>query len=158
MKRLLALFLGCNCLEAKSIVTDDFLDKVAMIESNYNYEAVGDKGLARGAWQMHEASWKEACMWLAHRDSNRDFWIEVAGMYKQSASDHTYSRCVANAYLKMLEEQMRKNKIDVTPIKLYMAWNMGFSGAKSYYFNPTSVVLTQKRRSILARANFILSR
>lgn len=160
MKRLLAFLFGCACLEAKteSIVTDAFLDKVAMIESNFNYEAVGDKGKANGAWQMHEPAWKEACIWLAHNSEHRDYWIEYSYIYKEAVVSPVVSRTVAGAYFKILENQMKKNNISVTPSSLYMAWNMGYSGARLYYFNPTCVALDRKRKSILARANHILSR
>jgi hypothetical protein len=83
MKRLLALLLGCASVEAKSIVTEDFLDKVAMIESNYNYEAVGDKGKALGAWQMHEASWRESCQSLSRTGLNFTAWEDFANNHKK---------------------------------------------------------------------------
>lgn len=161
MKRLLAFLFGCACLEAKteSIVTDAFLDKVAMIESNFNYEAVGDKGKAIGAWQMHEPAWREACLWVFRRDAlGSHCWQNIADDHKASAKDPIISRLIARSYFKILEEQMRRNSVEVTPIKLYMAWNMGYAGANKFRFDCKSYYLDPKRLSILARANHILSR
>ena len=159
MKRLLALLLGIASAEAESIVTEDFLDKVAMIESNYNYDAVGDKGKAVGAWQMHEPARREACQRLARKDCiGFTAWEDFANNHKKFAKDPDVSRLVAKMYLQILETQMRNSKFKVTPIALYMAYNMGFNGAYSKDFNHKSFWLDSRRKSILARANQILSR
>lgn len=159
MKRLLALLLAYASAEAKSIVTEDFLDKVAMVESNYNYDAVGDKGKARGAWQMHEAAWRESCQRYARKDcAGFSPWDDFGNNHKKFSSDPTVSRLVAKMYLQILETQMNNSKIKVTPIALYMAYNMGFQGAYNKSFDYKSFWLDSKRKSILARANHILSR
>lgn len=159
MKRLLALLLSYASIEAKSIVTDDLLDKIAMVESNYNYEAVGDKGKALGAWQMHEASWRESCQRYARKDcAGFSPWDDFAKNHKKFASDPDISRLVAKMYLQILETQINNSKIKVTPISLYMAYNMGFQGAYNKDFNYKSFYLDTKRKSTLARANQILSR
>ena len=159
MKRLLALLLAYASAEAKSIVTEDYLDKVAMIESNYNYDAVGDKGKALGAWQMHEAAWRESCQRLVRMDgAGFTAWDDFTNNHKKFAKDPDVSRLVAKMYLQILETQMLKSKIKVTPIALYMAYNMGFHGAWQKNFNHQSFWLDSKRKSILARANHILSR
>jgi hypothetical protein len=158
MKRLLALLLAYASVEAKSIVTEDYLDKVAMIESNYNYDAVGDKGKAIGAWQMHEAAWRESCQRLSRTGVAFSAWDDFANNHKKFAKDPTVSRLVAKTYLEILEKQMLKSKFNVTPISLYMAYNMGFHGAWVQKFDHKSFWLDSKRKSILARANQILSR
>lgn len=161
MKKLLALLLGCVSVEAKSIITDDYLDKVAMIESNFNYDAVGDKGKAIGAYQMHEAAWREGCVRLAHTSSCREHWLGFADKHKELAKDSIISRMVCKAYLEVLENQMKKdpwNKAGVTPISLYMAYNMGYKGAYAYRFRYDNLSLDSRRRSILMRANYIFSR
>ena len=161
MKKLFALLLGCASIKAKpieSIVTDDFLDRVAMIESNFNYEAVGDKGKAVGAYQMHEAAWREACVRLAHNTSCREHWLGFMDKHKTLAKDVIISRMVCKAYFEILENQMRRNETPVTPISLYMVYNMGYNGAYNYRFRYDHLGLDNRRRSILARANYILSR
>lgn len=157
MKRLLALLIGCTCLEAKSIVTDDLIDKFAMIESNYNYEAVGDKGKALGAWQMHKDAVDESLNSL-YRKTGNDFRPMGMGWNKNTMFDSLKSRMIARAYMVILEDQMNKLGHKPTPISLYMAWNMGFTGARSHRFNYESYYLDSKRASILRRANQILSR
>jgi hypothetical protein len=94
MKRLLALLLSYASVEAKSVVTEDYLDRVAMVESNYNYEAVGDKGKAIGAWQMHEDAFREACIYLAHREDNigREQWLAFSKDHKKFAKDACVGR------------------------------------------------------------------
>jgi hypothetical protein len=157
MKRLLAMLIGCSCLNAKSIVTDDLVDKFAIIESNYNHEAVGDGGRALGAWQMHKEAVYESLSNI-YRKTGNDFRSVGMGWKKSTMFDPTQSRMIARGYMLILEEQMHKLKVEVTPIKLYMAWNMGFSGARSYRFQYDSWGLDSKRASILRRANHILSR
>lgn len=157
MKRLLALLIGCTCLEAKSIVTDDLIDKFAMIESNYNHNAVGDGGKALGAWQMHKNAVDESLSTL-YRKTGNDMRSLGMGWNKGTMFDPLQSRMIAKAYMLILEEQMIKLKVQPTPIKLYMAWNMGFTGARSKCFNYNSLWLDSKRASILKRANHILSR
>lgn len=158
MKRLLALLLGCVSVEAKSVITEEFIDKVAIIESNFNYDAVGDSGKAIGAWQMHQPAWREACTYLAHHGISRDAWLDFADNHKKFGKDPQVSRLACKAYFEILEKQMQKLKIKVTPISLYMAYNMGFQGAYSKGFDHKSFWLDSKRKSILARANTILSR
>jgi hypothetical protein len=159
MKRLLALLFAYASVEAKSIVTDEYLDKVAMVESNYNYESVGDKGKAIGAWQMHEPAWRESCQRYARKDcAGFSPWDDLGNNHKKFATDPVVSRLVAKMYLQILETQMNNSKIKVTPIALYMAYNMGFQGAYNKDFNFKSFYLDNKRKGILARANQILSR
>jgi hypothetical protein len=138
-------------------VTDELVDKFAIIESNYDHEAVGDGGKALGAWQMHKAAVDESLSTL-YRKTGNDFRPMGMGWNKNTMFCPTQSRLIAKAYMLILEGQMHKLKVDVTPLKLYMAWNMGFSGAKSNDFSITSFGLDSKRVSILRRANYILSR
>ena len=157
MKRLLALLISCSCLQAKSIVTDDLIDKFAMIESNYNHTAIGDGGKALGAWQMHKAAVYESVNTLYRKTGNNFFDCGIT-WNKETMFDPLKSRMIAKAYMLILEEQMNKLGHKPTPISLYMAWNLGFSGARSHRFNYESYSLDNKRASILRRANQILSR
>ena len=157
MKRLLALLIGCTCLKAKSIVTDDLLDKFAMIESNYNHTAIGDGGKALGAWQMHKAAVYESINTLYRKTGNKFSDCGIT-WNKETMFDPIKSRMIAKAYMLILEEQMNRLNIKPTPISLYMAWNLGFSGARNYRFQYDSFGLDSKRASILRRANYILSR
>lgn len=157
MKRLLALLISCSCIQAKSIVTDDLVDKFAMVESNYNHLAIGDGGKALGAWQMHKNAVDESLNSL-YRKTGNDFRPMGMGWNKNTMFDPLKSRMIARAYMVILEEQMNKLGHKPTPISLYMAWNLGFTGARSKNFNYQSYYLDNKRASILRRANQILSR
>lgn len=159
MKNLL-LLLGVNCnLFAGSIVTDEYLDKVAMIESNFNYEAEGDGGKALGAWQMHEAAWRDACLYLYFKDVvGNSLYNHHADFFRSYAKEPWMSRKVARGYLEFLESRMIKNKVKPTRISLYMCYNMGYYGAKEMDFCFKSPHLEPKRQGILERANHILSR
>jgi hypothetical protein len=157
MKNLL-LLLGVNCnLFAGSIVTEEYLDKVAMIESNFNYEAEGDGGKALGAWQMHEAAWRGACLYLYFRDMD-SLYNHHADCFRSYAKEPWLSRHVARACLELLEKRMIKKKIKPTRNSLYMCYNMGFYGAMETNFSLQSPLLSPKRKGILERANYILSR
>jgi hypothetical protein len=159
MKRLLALLLAYASAEAKSIVTDDYLDKVAMVESNFNFLAKGDNGKALGAWQMHQPAWEDSCNYMKFCRPNDEELIDTMKTnYKKWALDPVVSRSVARQYFLLLEDKMRKQKVKVTPISLYMAYNMGYSGASKFEFDHKAFWLDSKRKSILSRANHILSR
>ena len=108
---------------------------------------------------MHEASWRESCQHLSRKDhAVFTTWDDLANNHKKFAKDPDISRLVAKMYLRILETQMLNSKVKVTPIALYMAYNMGFQGAYNNYFNYKNFWLDSKRKSILARANQILSR
>lgn len=166
MKRLLALLLGCSVASAKpaEIISEKFLDSVAMIESNFNPNAVGDKGKALGAYQLHESAWIDACKWMEIND-NGTFkegysWMtgHITDQWKTRAKDPVISRIVAKNYFLMLHYRFQKRGIKPTDIQLYMAYNMGFGGASTAKFDPASSKLSDARMCILKRANVILSR
>ena len=156
MKRLLFLLGMASLCEAKSIVTDELIDKFAVIESNYDYNAVGDKGKALGAWQMHKPAFDEALTSIYRRTGHdwRSVWTYDRKLFSYPAT----SRLIAREYMLILEKQFNNLGEEVTPIKLYMAWNMGFCGAKACNFHHDNHNLDAKRASILKRANYILSR
>jgi hypothetical protein len=166
MKHLLSLLALCSFASAKpaEVITDKFLDSVAMIESNFNPNAVGDKGKAIGAYQLHEDAWIDACKWMEHNDdgSYKDGFSWLVGhintQWKTRAKDPVISRIVAKNYFSLLHYRFKKRGINPTEIQLYMAYNMGFGGASKCDFNPTSYKLDDARVCILKRASIILSR
>lgn len=161
MKRLLSLFAFFSFAQAEEVINDKFLDSVAMIESNFNPSAVGDKGKARGAYQLHQEAWLDGCKWLEHNDEGGAYsWMfpTMNDRWKKDAHDPVVSRVIAKAYFYLLQYRFKKRGIDPTPIQLYMAYNLGFAGASGYGFNPNSYKLDNARVCILKRANFILSK
>lgn len=166
MKHLLSLLALCSFGQAKNqpIISEKFLDSVAMIESNFNPNAVGDKGKALGAYQLHESAWIDACKWMEYNDTSIFFdnysWLvgHITDQWKTRAKDPVISREVAKAYFLLLYYRFQKRGIKPTDIQLYMAYNLGFIGAAQASFIHTSYKLTDARVCILKRANVILSR
>lgn len=154
MKRLLSLLLAVASCEAKSIVTSDLVHKVGIIESNLNEDAVGDSGKSLGAFQISEAAWVDAVAYNRVTAGPHDPVLSTN--WKTFAHDYTMSHFAAELILKMHEERMIRNKVKPTPMKLYMAYNMGYNQAKVFYFNEN--VTSGKRRAILLRAKSILGK
>ena len=154
MKRILSLLLACSTCQAKSIVTEDFIHKIAIIESNINPYAVGDNGNSLGAFQIQRGTWADAIAYSRVHGELHGEWIPEE--WKTGAMDYDTSFRVAGIVLRMYEQRMIKDKIKPTPIKLYMAYNLGWHGASYYKFDMNHT--WGRRRAILVRANNILSR
>lgn len=154
-----ALLTAVATCAAATPITDSFLDSVAVIESNNNPNAVGDSGRAIGAFQMHKPAFLEACQHLAKRTGQHALWVDtIADDHKHYAKQPATSRVVARAYFQILESRMLKDGIKPTKENLYMAYNMGYAGARKYRFNPYDSSLDKTRARILARACNILNR
>ena len=157
--RKLLLFLGLASAEAKQpdFTTEWFMDRLALIESNDKADAIGDGGKARGVYQMHKDAWDDSIAY--GRRIGRELIPELSD-WKKNAHDRTASRIVANFYLQILEKNMKDSKHcsnGVTPLQLYMAWNMGLSGARRYDFNPNNPHLPEQNRRVLIRAKLYLT-
>jgi len=166
MKHLFSLLALCSFGQAKpteSIISDKFLDSVAMIESNFNPNAVGDKGKALGAYQLHQEAWIDACKWMEYNDKgafvDNYAWMigHIGDQWKTRAKDPIISREVAKAYFLLLYYRFQRRGIKPTNIQLYMAYNMGFGSAAKADFIYNSFKLDDARACILKRANFIIS-
>lgn len=145
-----ALLLASLPLSAATLVDDDLLMKVARIESNGNTYAVGDSGLALGAFQMHRASWD---------DSVRRLFGHIPKSYaycKANCFDWKKSYVVAQEHLRWLEERQLKMGITPTKISLYMSYNLGIKGSNRYGNQHTNPLLPEARRRILERAFLLL--
>jgi hypothetical protein len=154
MKSLLSILLAFASCEAKSIVTSDLVHKVGIIESNIDEDAVGDNGRSLGAFQISEAAWADAVAYNRVTAGPHDPHLSTE--WRRWAHDYTMSHHAAELILKMHEERMIKNRIKPTAMKLYMAYNMGYSGAHQFNFNIN--VTSGKRKAILLRAQSILSK
>lgn len=158
--RLLTLLLSAVSLQAE-LITNDFIDRVAIIESNFNYAAVGDSNCARGAWQLHEAAFREGFQW--YRDNTDEdvsdiIFNHTIKNWKKYAHEPENSRLAATGYFKLLEYRFNKRGIKPTRLQLYMAYNMGFYGASIYDFNPNTRRLPADRYATMRRAELILSK
>ena len=154
MKRILSLLLAFSTCHAKSIVTEDFVNKVGIIESNLKPEAVGDDGESLGAFQISRRAWADAVAYSSLVTGAHEYCLPVD--WKGHAHDFEMSQRAATLILQMHEERMIKNRIKPTAFKLYMAYNMGYHGASQHGFDIKQT--WGFRKAILTRANIILSK
>lgn len=151
-----------SVVESKaSVITEDLLDRVAIIESNMNFDAVGDKGKSLGAYQLSETCWTDALKWAEFNASNdtHEWSIEtLKGHWKTYAKDPTFSRFVCSSYFKLLEHRFNKKGIKPTKLQLYMAYNMGFTRAELFKFNPSSPNLPEAIYYRMRKVNIIFSK
>lgn len=116
MKLIPLLLLLSTSLFALDI--DKVVDKIAMIESGNNHKAVGDRGLARGAWQMHEAAWIDA-----------DAKLRCGYEWEVYAHDSHIGRMYATMYATIVVWGLEaKLKREPRPEEVYAAWRLGVSG------------------------------
>jgi len=147
--------------EAKEVVIEqDFIDKVALIESNGNPKAVGDGGKAIGLFQIHKPAWQDAVNFLKdEKPLLYQLGVEVGHFknYKKDCFDEKISATIATAYFIILQERFfKKNKKYPTELQLYMIYNMGYDGAESYRFDYNSPLLNTKQRLAIKRAKLFL--
>lgn len=154
MKRILSLLLAFSTCHAKSIVTEDFVNKVGIIESNLKPDAVGDDGESLGAFQIGRRAWADAVAYSSLIAGPHDYCLPTD--WKGYAHDFEMSHRAATLILKMHEERMIRNKVKPTELKLYMAYNMGYVGASQHKFDINQT--WGFRKAILTRAKIILSR
>ena len=154
MKSIISLLLACASCQAKSIVNEDLIHKVGIIESNLDTKATGDDGESLGAFQISRRAWSDAVSYSKIVAGPHDYTLPEA--WKDWAHDYEMSHRAAGLILRMHEERMLKNKVKPTPFKLYMAYNMGYQGAAQYGFDIKQT--WGMRRAILVRAQTILSK
>ena len=121
-------------------ISDAFLRKLAQIESDGNPTAVGDNSHALGLYQMHKSAWDDACK------RNGVKWE----FNRTNAFDVSRSTIVARWHLEWLAERLEANGYQVTPMRLYMCYNLGLNGALKLNLQPTN-------KPSLNRANKILN-
>ena len=88
------------------------------VESNGNWQAIGDAGLARGGLQIHAAAWQDGCEYLG-----------VSWDYKTGAHDPAKAQAVCKAYLTRYGKAYeRRTGRKVTAEVLARIWNGGPRG------------------------------
>lgn len=105
------------CL-GSSIASASVVDAIALVESSGNTRAVGDNGLAKGAWQMHRAAWNDSAKRL-----------RVTWDFDIDSFNYDRARRIAAEHLRWLCEQFtRKTGRQPTPADQYALWNLGVAG------------------------------
>ena len=106
----------------------NFLDKLAVIESGGNPQAIGDKGRSLGAYQLSEAAW---C------DVNGERKAKGLKLYPWKYAHHPYiSKIYAREYLQILQNDLRAAlRRPPTEAELLSAYQSGITGFKRRGFS-----------------------
>lgn len=139
-------------------VTFDYLDKVAVIESNQNIKAVGDKGKSRGAFQLSRGAFNDAYNYSLTINKGMNDIPLPDKTYEVIVSDYEGSKAFAYWYFKWLEVRMIRCGYTPTKLSLYMAYNCGFETAKKWGFDPNAKYLPYQIKHNLIRAELILNK
>lgn len=122
----------------KAAPSEHFLDALAWTETRNNPSAVGDQGRARSAYQWHRGAWSDA---TAYRQASR---LPTAS-YEAGTSCPVISREYARTLVGVYEARLRRMGLSPTPDRLWLAWTMGWSGAKAIGFNPADAPAHKRR-------------
>lgn len=127
------------CLTGYSFEIEDFMDRLAIIESNNNPNAIGDNGNAIGAYQMHKDAFLDSMAWCRVKHPLVYQLVVLRGSllkdHKKSCLDPFVARLLATFYVELIIDRLKNDKIKVTPLAVYMCYNMGYNGAKRVKFN-----------------------
>lgn len=117
---LVILVLGIGAHKCNGAVTEDFLDRVAKVESGNSSKAIGDNGRSLGLFQMSFASWL---------DVNEIRQKQGLKLYPYNyATNRTVARIYARQYLLILHRKVSaKLGRPATQAETYAAYNAGFS-------------------------------
>lgn len=121
--RILAIILASNCFGFE--VTQGFLDKIALIESEQRCTAVGDRGASLGRYQIQRSVWTDSCArngvdWQYNRDN---------------AFNYPLANQVAKWHLEWIVDNLQKRGIKPNEMVVYMAYNKGLNGARRLGYN-----------------------
>ena len=101
---------------------------IAQVETGEDYNAIGDNGKARGAYQLHRSAWIDGCTQLMREG-------KPAYSYDQWKDAKTQDT-VALALLRSLRGRLISKGIkDPSPEQLALCWNMGFTAASRINFD-----------------------
>jgi hypothetical protein len=101
---------------------------IAQVETGEDYNAIGDNGKARGAYQLHRSAWIDGCTQLMREG-------KPAYSYDQWTNAKTQDT-VALALLRSLRGHLISKGIkDPSPEQLALCWNMGFTAASRIGFD-----------------------
>lgn len=138
---------------------EQFLPRLAAIESSGNPDAVGDKGKSLGLYQISKEAWRDSTDWAR---LNCPEWLGLScfnGLgkdYKKECLNPDTARWVATFYLMYLAKRIKDSGYPVNMKTLYMAYNCGFSKANSFCFDMNHFAISDKRRAIFIRAATII--
>jgi hypothetical protein len=108
-----------------------YLQALALVESGGNFKITGDRGYARGGFQMHRAAWIDAQDFQRKRGARVWLWSDW--------QNPTAQREMALAYLKVCAKRLEGEGVTVDPVNLYLCYGMGFQGFKNSSFDRSKV-------------------
>jgi hypothetical protein len=120
-------------------VTEELLDRIAMIESSGGKFLVGDNGKSLGVYQMGRLAWKDATEY--RKQNGLPVWA-----YQEGVMHPDRSRSYAKCYLKVLEYRLhRLMGRQPTPAHIYSAYNWGLSNLRKVDFDLQRIPNSTKR-------------
>jgi hypothetical protein len=106
------------------------LSAIGQVETGMDYNAIGDNGKARGAYQLHRSAWVDGCTQLLREGKKAISYDD----WKYATNQDT----VALALLRSLRGRLASKGItDPSPEQLALCWNMGFTAASRINFDVT---------------------
>ena len=130
MKVASTLFVSLLCLSAKAgdVITDKLIDAIGSIESGNNSQAIGDRGSARGEFQMHRPAWNQVSKIRIKQKRLTFSW--------SYAHDPVIGRAYAVDYIKWISTELeRRLKRKPEAWEIYASYNIGLDGFESRGFN-----------------------
>lgn len=149
------LMFGFTICKAEFIISDNYLCRIATIESNGNPNAVGDNGNAIGMYQIHKSAYEDACAYLKTNHPEEYDYLKI-GNFKKDCLDPDKARILCLSYLEVLKTIMIRNGDEVNKYTLYVAYNRGYNGAKAIGFNINYIWLRAAEKTKYFRAKQIL--
>lgn len=121
---------------------------ISQVESGANYAAVGDKGAAVGAWQMHTVAWITANQ---YRKANG-----MPTLSRAQWKNKNVQTAMAFSYVSWCREELVKaGKSKPTPQEIYIMFAWGYTNFKEAGFDWQKA--PQAKRDAAERVNNILT-
>jgi hypothetical protein len=137
MNYIISLLITAAAVQA-TVITDQFLERVAHVESGHRADAVGDSGKAVGAFQFWAIGWEHASQ--LRKASGQPVWPYYA------ARDYAKSKEYARTYLTYIERSLAKALgRQPTVGEIYAAWNCGLGRFRQLGYDLNRVPATTKR-------------
>lgn len=118
--------------------SEAMLDALAMTETRNQPATVTDGGKALGAYCFHPCAWLEA-------DKHRERQGLARTPYEAGAHCPVISREYARTLLGVYEARLKQRGLAPTPERLWLAWTMGWEGAKRIGFKARNAPAYKQR-------------
>lgn len=105
------------------------IEAIGHVESGMNYTAIGDSGKAKGAYQLHEAAWKDAQAYY------KELGVKLPAyrLWRHPGYQYTAMTGYLNVCTRRMVDAGVKNP---DPRQIYLCFSMGFAAFKEIGFKP----------------------